>query len=228
MGTLRTSTKVGWWVCGRAEAGIQHSDLWPNFWPTSPPSYPHTWLDFPLLRTTGFIHQINTLYLWVRSPGCDTFTIKLAGKILGHLSFLQESSKPIFLPGTAASAPGWGESTPSGPGGRSCCGYRDLGDSQGLGLSWRARWCLLERGPLHWLIWWMSPLTAHLLPRYQHLALCCCKLHLGLRVKMWIPEHLNNNINASLEWKAVHPVPNCFIHWITWICDSPSKFLPVS
>lgn len=145
MGTLRTSTKVGWWVCGRAEAGIQRSDLWPNFWPISPPSYPHTWLDFPLLRTTGFIHQINTLYLWVRSPGCDTFTIKLAGKILGHLSFLQESSKPIFLPGTAASAPGWGESTPSGPGGRSCCGYRDLGDSQGLGLSWRARWCLLER-----------------------------------------------------------------------------------
>lgn len=82
-------------------------------------------------------------------------------------------------------------------------------------------------GPLHWLIWWMLPLTAHLLPPYQHLALCC-KLHLGLRVKMWIPEHLNNDIYASLEWKAVHPVPNCFIHWIKWVCDSPSKFLPVS
>lgn len=58
---LRTSTKVGWWVCGRAEAGTQHSDHWPNFWPTSPSSYPHTWLHFSLLRTTGFIHQINTL-----------------------------------------------------------------------------------------------------------------------------------------------------------------------
>lgn len=166
----------------------------------------------------------------MRSSGRDTFTIKLTSKIPGHFSsFLQEFPRPIFFPRTAASAPGWGESTHSGPGRRSCCGCRGLGDSQdlGLGLSQRASWCLLERGPLHWLVWWTSPLTAHPLRPYQHLALCS-KLHLGLRVKTWIPEHLNNDIYEFLEWKPVHPVPYSFICRIKWVCDSPSKFLPVS